>query len=88
MPSLTPEQRALRASIAANSRWAKTPTADRTRQAERGQAGLVARFAAEVAQKHPGLPPAEVDKLARNAYRAHMKRLALRSSRQASGAAA
>ncbi len=86
MPALSPEQRKLRASIAAHSRWSKTPTAERTRQAERGQAGLLARFGAEV-DPQGVLPPEECDKLARNAYQAHMKRLALRSSRQASGAA-
>ncbi len=87
MPGLSPEQRTIRASIAAHTRWSKTPTAERTRQAERGQAGLLARFAAEV-DPQGVLTPEERDKLARNAYTAHMKRLALRSSRKTSGAAA
>ncbi len=82
MPPLSSTQRSLRSSIAANIRWSKTPTAERARQAERGQAGLLARFAAEV-DPDGVLPADEREKLARNAYAAHMKRLALRSSRQA-----
>ncbi len=45
---LTPTERSLRASIAAHSRWAATPTAERRRQADRGHAALLAKFAAEV----------------------------------------
>lgn len=87
MPGLTPAERSLRASIAAHSRWATTPTAERRRQADRGQAALVARFAAQV-DPDGTLPPDERDKLARNAYAAHMKRLALASAKARRGAGA
>jgi hypothetical protein len=81
MPSsLTAAERSLRASIAPNSRWAATPAADRRRQAERGQAALLAKFADQV-DPEGALPEAERTKLAGNAYAAHMKRLALASSR-------
>ncbi len=80
MPELTPAERSLRASLAAHTRWAGTPTADRRRQADRGQAALLAKFAAQV-DPDGRLTPNERDKLARNAYQAHMKRLALASSR-------
>ncbi len=78
--TLTPAQRSLRASLAAHTRWAKTPTDERRRQADRGQAALMARFATEV-DPHGTLTPDEREKLARNAYTAHMKRLALASAK-------
>lgn len=85
---LTPEQRTLRASIAAHTRWSRE---DPAANAARGQAGLLARFEREV---DPGgtLPPAERERRVQSAYRAHMGRLALASSkaraRRASDAAA
>lgn len=88
MPSpLTPAERSLRASIAANSRWARTPSAERRRQADRGHAGLLARFADEV-DPDGTLTPDERNRLAHNALAAHMKRLALASSKARRGAAA
>ncbi len=77
---LTPAERSLRASIAAHTRWANTSTAERRRQADRGHAALLAKFAAEV-DPDGTKTPEERDKLARNLYSAHMKRLALASSR-------
>ncbi len=50
---LTPTQRALRASLAADSRWARTSRAARREHALRGQAGLLARFEAEVPPTSP-----------------------------------
>ena len=76
---LTPAERSLRASIAAHTRWANTRTAERKRVADRGHAALLATFAAQV-DPQGTLPEGERQTLARNAYRAHMKRLALRSS--------
>jgi hypothetical protein len=78
--SLTPAERSLRASVAAHSRWSQTPAAERRRQADRGHAALLAKFATQV-DPDGVLAPEERDKLARNAYTAHMKRLALASSR-------
>ncbi len=87
MPPLTPAERSLRSSLAAHTRWASTPTAERRRQAERGHEALLAKFAQQV-DPTGTLAPDERDKLARNAYSAHMKRLALASSRVRRGAAA
>ncbi len=79
MPALTPAERSLRASIAAHTRWANTSTADRRRQADRGQAALLASFAAQI-DPDGTLPTQERERRARNLLSAHMKRLALRSS--------
>lgn len=76
---LTPAQRALRAAQAANSRWASTPRAERAAAARRGQAGLLAKFEAEVPASVTD--PAERAQLGEQAWRAHLQRLALRSSR-------
>lgn len=89
MSRLTPSERSLRASIAANTRWAHASAADRRRQADRGNAALLARFAAEV-DPDSRLDPAERERRARNLLQAHMQRLALASSkaRRTKGAAA
>jgi hypothetical protein len=74
---MTPAQRKLRAQIAANTRWSReSPAAN----AARGQAGLLARFEREVDPTGELLAP-ERARRADAAYRAHMQRLALRSSR-------
>jgi hypothetical protein len=76
--NLTPEQRHLRASIAAHTRWSKeNPSAN----AARGQAGLLARFEREARAAEPGLTEAEYARRAQAAYQAHMARLALASSK-------
>ena len=78
LPALTPEQRTLRAQIAANTRWSKeNPTAN----AVRGQAGLLARFEREARAADPTAPDAEIARRAERARQAHMQRLALASSR-------
>lgn len=75
---LTPEQRSIRASVAANTRWSRE---DPAAAAARGQSGLVARFDREVREAEPGLTDAEYARRAQAAYRAHMGRLALASSK-------
>jgi hypothetical protein len=80
VPSLTPEQRRLRASIAINERWARASAADRENAGLRGQAGLRARFEREV-DPDGQLDPAERARRAGNKYAAHMARLALASSK-------
>ena len=77
-PRLTPEQRTLRARIAANTRWSGESG---KANAERGQAGLRARFTREIRERFPDLGDAEVARRAENAYRAHMQKLAFRSSK-------
>ena len=84
---LTPAERSLRASIAAHTRWANTSRAERQRLADSGQAGLLRRFAAEI-DPDGTLPGDERDRRARNALTAHMKRLALKSSRSRRGSQA
>lgn len=82
---MTPAERSLRASIAAHTRWANTSAADRRRKADRGQAALLARFVEQI-DPHGALGEEERQRRARNAYTAHMKRMALRSSRARRGA--
>ena len=85
---LTPSQRSMRASIAALTRWSKE---DPTVNAERGQAGLKAKFVAQVeadaAERGETLTEAERDRRAAAAYRAHMKRLRFAASRTGGEAA-
>jgi hypothetical protein len=75
---LTRTQRALRAQIAANDRWSRENPAE---NAARGQAGLLAKFDREAREAEPGLTEAEYARRAQAAYRAHMARLSLASSR-------
>jgi hypothetical protein len=79
--SLTPEQLSTRGSIAVNARWAKSTAAEREANAQRAQQGLRDRFDREVREARPGLTDAEYAKMAENAYRAHMGRLAFASSK-------
>jgi hypothetical protein len=78
MPKLTKPQLSLRAQIAAHARWSRE---DPAATAQRGQAGLLARFDREVREAEPGLSEAEYERRAQSAYRAHMARLALASSK-------
>jgi hypothetical protein len=75
---LTREQRSIRASIAAHTRWARE---DPSASAARGQAGLLARFGREVREAEPGLTEAEYERRAASAYKAHFQRLAFASSK-------
>ena len=84
MSKLTPEQRRLRAQIAANARWSREDPAP---NAARGQAGLTAKFEREV-DPDGSLPPAERARRVEAAKRAHFQRLAFASSRARSRNAA
>lgn len=75
--SLTPEQRSMRARIAAHARWAKE---DPKPAAQRMRSGIIARFEREV-DPEGQLPPAERRRRAEAARRAHMTRLAFASSK-------
>jgi len=81
---LSPEQRSMRARVAALTRWSKE---DPQHTANRGQAGLLARFEREV-DPDGKLAPAERRRRAEALRRAHMARLALRSSQARSARAA
>lgn len=74
---LSPEQRRLRAQIAALTRWSRE---DPAANAARGQAGLLAKFEREV-DPDQILPLAERTRRAEAARRAHMHQLAFRSSK-------
>lgn len=74
---LTPEQRSLRARAAAHARWSRE---DPSTNARRGQAGLRKRFLDEVDPSRE-LPEAERERRADQALRAHMAKLALKSSK-------
>lgn len=77
MPAPTPEQRRLSAQIAANTRWSRE---DPAHNAQRGQTGLLAKFAREVDPNNE-LTEAERTRRAKAAHRAHMQRLALTSAK-------
>jgi hypothetical protein len=74
---LTPEQRKLRASVAAYARWARQDPREGTAVA---RAAFWGRFLDEVDPDRV-LPEAERYRRAKAAQNAHMKRMALASSR-------
>ena len=75
---MTPEQRVLRARIAANARWAHT--GDRTAATAPARRARLEQFEREV-DPDGTLPPAERARRTRSAQNAHMTRMALASSR-------
>jgi hypothetical protein len=75
---LTPEQRAMRASIAAHVQWAKE--SDRTARTATARAAFLARFERE-ADPSGVLDPAERARRAEHLRRAYFTRLAMASSR-------
>jgi uncharacterized membrane protein len=76
--SLTPEQRNLRARVAAHTRWSKPDARQRQREAI---SAARLRHHEQLVDPDDTLDPAERRKLAENSLRAEMARLALRSSR-------
>ena len=84
---LTPEQRTTRAKIAANSRWANADKSARKANADRATRGLRARFEREV-DPDGTLPEEERTRRAESLYKAHMQRLALKSSKARSARSA
>jgi hypothetical protein len=75
---MTPEQRTMRASLAAHSRWAREP--DREKAMRPALNGMLARFEREV-DPDGALDPAERAKRAESAKKAYYKALQLKSSR-------
>lgn len=75
---LTPGERSLRASIAANVGWSECK--DRSARTRPGRAAFLARFEKEVDPSNE-LPPEERAKRAANARSAYFKRLALKSAK-------
>ena len=74
---MTAAERSLRASVAANARWARTSREEASAAARKGQR---ARFEREV-DPEGVLSPAERAARADNALTAHMRRMALRSAK-------
>lgn len=77
-PPPTPEQRALRARLAAHTKWANT--ADPTAATQAARDAFMARFLREV-DPDGLLPEAERNRRAESARKAYFTRLALASSR-------
>lgn len=76
--STTPEQASLIGRKAAHARWSRE---DPSANAQRGQAGLRARFDREVREAAPGLSDAEYERRAEHAYLSHMAGVAYASTR-------
>jgi hypothetical protein len=76
--NLTPDQRILRASVAAHAGWAKE--SDRAGRMAQVRAGAFARFEHQV-DPDGTLEPEERHRRALSAQRAHMRALALKSSK-------
>ena len=73
---LTPEERVLRAQIAANESWAKTP--DRAARTAPARQALDEKFEREVDPNNE-LTPAERAKRAESKRKAHFQRMAFKS---------
>jgi hypothetical protein len=73
---LSPSERSLRAQIAANTRWSRADGAEGTAAA---RAAFLAKFEAEVDPNNE-LSPAERQRRAERARKAHFQRLALKSA--------
>jgi hypothetical protein len=75
---LSPDERSLRGRIGAHTVHALHDSRELTANA---RAGFQARFLRQVDEASPGLPEAERLRRAEHLLRAHMQRLALRSSK-------
>lgn len=75
---LTPEQRTLRARLAAHESWAATP--DRSARTRAARDAFIAKFEDQVDPDRT-LPPAERRRRAESARKAHYTRLAFKSAR-------
>jgi len=76
---MDPQDRSLRASLAAHSSWANTlDPASRTAKA---RAAANARFEREAREKHPAATDEQIARVAEHLRKAHFKRLALASAK-------
>jgi hypothetical protein len=78
VPSKSPQQRSLISAIGAHERAARYDGREVT---ARARSAFLARFLHEVDDATPGLPEAERQRRAGHLLQAHMKRLALASSK-------
>jgi hypothetical protein len=79
---LTATERSMRARLAALARWSRE---DPTATAVRGQAGLRAKFLAEIVAEFPDLAEAERERRAAVRYREHMVRVRYAAMRKSAG---
>jgi hypothetical protein len=78
---MTPEQRVLRARIAAADRWSRIPLADRPSQTAAARAAKFQKYLDAVDERTPGLPEDERHRLAQQAERADLDRMRLKASK-------
>ena len=79
--SLSPEQRSLRASLAAHEMHGRHDPRETTRAARAASPGSLTYWERKVEEERPGLPDDERTRRAGHLRAAHMRRLALASSR-------
>lgn len=77
-PTLTPEQRTLRAQLAAHESWARTT--DRAGRTAAARNARWKRYEDKARELHPGAPPEVVEQAAEHLRIADMKRMALKSA--------
>jgi hypothetical protein len=82
-PPLSPEQRRLRAQLANDARWSRVPSFERASQTQKARDTLWRKYLARV-DPAGVLPEAERQALARQARRADMIAISLKSSRNRS----
>lgn len=88
LAKIPPERRSRRSAIAANVLWAGTP--DRAARTAPGRRAFLDKFQAEVDAKYPDVAPEIRARMATNALKAHMQRMAYnrekaRAARKAGG---
>ncbi|NUR42039.1 MAG: hypothetical protein HOV73_18325 [Streptomyces sp.] len=76
---MDPQDRSLRARLAAHTSWANT--VDPTSRTAKARAAANARFEAEAREKHPGASDKEIARVAEHLRKAYFTRLALASAR-------
>jgi hypothetical protein len=84
---ITASQRRLRAQLANDIRWSRLPAGKRTAQTQAARDGVWAKYLTQV-DPEGALPAEEREKLARQAFRADMRRRSLMASRARSAKAA
>ncbi|WP_322753294.1 hypothetical protein [Frankia sp. Cas3] len=82
--TLTPEQRTLRARLAAYASHVNHDPAERTQAARNASPSQLSHWERKVRAEHPDLPDAEVTRRGTLLHRQYMVQLAFRSSRAAS----
>lgn len=76
---MTPEQRKLRAQIAAHTQWAKE--ADPSARTAKARAAAESKFEKQARELHPTAGPEEIARVAEHLKKAHMRRMGLASAR-------